>query len=96
MRVDQEIYSDDFWEALKERLAGKVDIQLGKNGVTDSFINEVKVRLRKQGVVKVRVLRSFRRSSGLDVREIAEEVAEKTGAVLYEVRGFTFILLRKG
>jgi len=94
MRVDKKISSKNLRERVKERLAGKVDVQLGKNGITEEFIREVKNRLEKHGVVKVRVLKSIRKTLGVEVEKLAEDIAEKTQSRLYEVRGFTFILIR--
>ena len=95
MRLGKEISDKNFEEKIKERIAGKVDVQLGKRGVTEAFIREVKSRLDKHGVVKIRVLKSFRRTFSVDVEEIAERVAEETQSKVYEVRGFTFILIKE-
>ncbi len=81
---------------IKERRRGKVDIQLGKSGLTEGFVNEVKRRLKKQGVVKIRILKSYLKSGENDRRVIARKVAELAGARLIEVRGNTFILALKG
>ncbi len=81
---------------IKERRRGKVDIQLGKSGLTEGFVNEVKRRLKKQGVVKIRILKSYLKSGENDRRSIARKVAELAGARLIEVRGNTFILALKG
>jgi RNA-binding protein len=92
MRVDKKISSKNLRERVKECLAGKVDVQLGKNGITEEFIREVKNRLEKHGVVKVRVLKSARKTLGVDVEKLAENIAERTRSQVCEVRGFTFIL----
>ncbi|MCY0860448.1 MAG: YhbY family RNA-binding protein [Sulfolobaceae archaeon] len=62
---------------------------MGKNGVTDGVINEIKRRLKEHKVVKVKI--------GIEVedrKKFAEEIANKVGAKLIEVRGFTFILVK--
>jgi len=74
---------------------GKIDVQLGKSGITETFIREVESRLKKQGVVKIRVLKSFRRMFNVDIERVAVEIAEKTSSRVYEVRGFTFILIKE-
>jgi len=94
MRVEEKIHDKNIEEEIRKRRAGKVDVQLGKNGITEGFIREVKNRLEKHGVVKIRILKSFRRISGMDRRDIARIVAEKTGARLLEVRGYTFTLVK--
>ncbi len=94
--MDEEVHDKNIKEKIKERKAGKTDLQLGKKGLTKGFINEVKKRLEKNGVVKIRILKSFIKSSMIDRREIARRVAELTGAKLIEVRGYTFILVSTG
>jgi len=94
MRVEEKIYDKNVREEIKKRVAGKVDLQLGKKGLTDSFLREVEERLKRQGVVKIRILKSYIRSSEKDRRGIAREVAEKVKARLIEVRGYTFIIAK--
>jgi len=94
MWVAEEIHDKNLEEEIRKRRAGKVDVQLGKKGITEEFIREVKNRLEKHGVVKIRILKSFRRITGMDRRDIARIVAEKTGAQLLEVRGYTFTLVK--
>jgi RNA-binding protein len=95
MRLEKKIHDkspEEIREEIRIRRAGKVDLQLGKNGPTPGFIEEVRNRLRRQGVVKIRILKSYIRSSGMDRREIARTIARLVGAKLIEVRGYTFIL----
>lgn len=97
VRMEEEVYDKNKIKSLiKERRRGKVDIQLGKSGLTEGFVNEVKRRLKKQGIVKIRILKSYLKSGENDRRSIARKVAELTGARLIEVRGNTFILALKG
>ncbi len=92
--MEEEVYDKNIKEEIKKRKAGKIDLQLGKHGITKGFIEEVKNRLEKHGVVKIRVLKSFARTSGIDRRSIARIIAEETGAKLIEVRGNTFIIAK--
>ncbi|MGB9827807.1 MAG: YhbY family RNA-binding protein [Thermosphaera sp.] len=93
--MDEEVRGEDFRERLKERRRGKVDIRIGKKGVTESLLEEVRRRLEKQGVVKVKVLKSARAEPGFNREEFAEEVARAVGGVLKEVKGYTFIIVKK-
>jgi len=68
-------------------------VQLGKSGVTDSFIDELKAQIKKKKTVKVRILRSAK--EGKDRRDIALDVAAKCGAVLSDMRGNTFVLSKR-
>lgn len=67
-----------------------VTLHVGKNGITYSLIEELREQIRTKRVVKVKMLRS---SGGR--KEVAAELAERTGAELVEVRGLTVILKRK-
>ncbi len=63
---------------------------IGKNGITDQVINEIKEQMKGKSAIKIRILRNAPASAV----EIAEEVASRTGFGLVEVRGRTAILRR--
>ncbi len=67
-------------------------IQIGKSGITDSLIHEIKIQVRRQKILKIKILKSARTT---DRDKIAKEVAEKTNSRLLDVRGNTFTLGRK-
>lgn len=67
-------------------------LQMGKAGLTDAFVDEVKNQLDKEDLIKVRLLRSAR--AGEDRKDLAEDLAEAAGAVLIEVKGHTVVLYR--
>lgn len=96
MRLGEKVSRESLKEKIKERVAGKVDVQLGKNGVTEGFIEEVKPRLEKHGVVKIRVLKSYRSGREVSVEELAARIAAAAGGRVYETRGFTIILVKTG
>lgn len=96
MWMEEEIH-DQGWQKSKineKKAQPRSDINIGKKGITDSIIREIMRRLEEEGVVKIRVLKSALIVSGLDRREFARMVARKTGALLVEVRGRTFILAK--
>jgi len=68
-------------------------VQLGKAGITDSFIEEVRDQVKKKKTVKVKILRSAKGEK--DREEIAAEVAKRCNAVLAYVRGNTFVLTKR-
>ena len=68
-------------------------VQLGKAGITDSFIEEVRDQVKKKKIVKVKILRSAKGEK--DRQEIAAEVAKRCNAVLADVRGNTFVLTKR-
>ncbi len=71
---------------------GPADVIIGKRGIWDGVLAEIRRRLEEKGVIKVRALRSAIKVTGLDRRELARVVAERVGAMLLDVRGRTFVL----
>ena len=67
-------------------------LNIGKNGVTDTLIEELSNQIKANRLVKVRVLKSA--EEGKDVKAIAEEIAVATRSTLIEVRGRTVVLYR--
>ena len=63
-----------------------VTINVGKRGLTESLINEINLQLEKRGVVKVKMLRSFRANRNKE--ELANEIASKVKGKLVDFRGF--------
>ena len=68
----------------------KPAIRIGKSGVTDAIISEIKLRLKKEKTIKIKTLKSARDKA--DRRTIAEDVAKKSNAKLMDIRGNTFTL----
>lgn len=69
------------------------DVRIGKNGVSEGVISEIKRRLKDKGYVKVKILKNAPEIDLMNRKEIAEIVAKKVGARLIDVRGRTFVLL---
>lgn len=67
-------------------------LNIGKNGVTDTLVEELNKQIKANRLVKVRVLKSA--EEGKDVKAIAEEIADATRSTLIEVRGRTVVLYR--
>ncbi len=72
-----------------------VVVRIGKRGVNQGVINEIRTVLKKKGAVKVKLLRNFR-SAGVDRHGFARELARMVGAELVGVRGFVIVLRRSG
>jgi RNA-binding protein len=66
-------------------------IAVGKNGVTEALAKETAAALLKHELIKVRVMQE----APVDRHDAAEELAAKTGAVLAQVLGRTFLLYRR-
>ena len=69
-----------------------VAFQVGKNGVTEGVVKELVARLEREPLVKVKLLKGAREDAS--TKEVAQGLAEKAGAVLVEVRGFTALFYR--
>jgi RNA-binding protein len=66
----------------------KPTIWIGKQGVTDTIIDEIRAQVRVRKVIKVKWLES----TGVDPQEVAGE----SGTNLLQVRGRTIVLGEKG
>ncbi len=69
----------------------KPTIHVGKDGVTDSLIEEVKLQVKTRKVVKIRLLPA----SGEEKDVIAKDISERSGAVLVDVRGSIVLLTQQ-
>ena len=68
------------------------DIRIGKNGLTESTIKEIKKQLNKKKLIKVKLLRAF--ISDKNKKEVAKEIAEKTSSNLIYMVGFVIVLYK--
>ena len=67
-------------------------IRIGKNGLTESTIKEIKKQLNKKKLIKVKLLRAF--ISDKNKKEVAKEIAEKTSSQLIYIVGFVVVLYK--
>ena len=65
--------------------------QIGKGGISETLIQQVKDALRKRELIKLHVLDNC----PMDAREAAAELAEATGAEVVQVIGSRFVLYRR-
>ncbi|ODS41845.1 MAG: hypothetical protein MSIBF_00305 [Candidatus Altiarchaeales archaeon IMC4] len=68
----------------------KPAVMIGKNGVTETVISEIRLQIAKNRKIKVKILGSAK--EGTTCKEIAEEVAGLTRTKLVDVRGNTFVI----
>ena len=66
-------------------------LQVGKSGVTENTVKQVRDALEARELIKLRTLETCPTSS----RETAEEIAEKTGADVVQVIGTRFVLYKE-
>jgi RNA-binding protein len=72
------------------KMGSEIDptVHVGKEGLTEGIVLEVKAQLKRAKLIKVRVLPA----ADQDKDEVAEELAARTGAKVVETRGFTVLL----
>lgn len=67
-------------------------IQLGKNGITDNFINTLKEHFAKHTTVKVSVLKSGTRDKK-ELKKMSEEILDNLGEnFTVKIIGYTLVL----
>lgn len=71
-----------------EAQALKATVHVGKDGVTQTVVDEIMRQLKKNKLVKARLLPSVESDRG----EVAQSLAKATGSTLIEVRGRTVVL----
>jgi RNA-binding protein len=76
--------------AKAQSLPAKMNI--GKSGLTEGVVEEVRRQLEEDRLLKVKLLASAREEASREA--LAQELAERTGAELVEVRGNTAVLWR--
>ena len=74
---------------IREVLQGRADAQIGKKGLSFSFIENIRSLLESHKIIKVKVLQMMSKE---EVLEIAKKLSESTNSVVMEIRGRTFIL----
>lgn len=71
----------------------KPAVRVGKQGPTEGVVEEVAKRLKRTGIVKVKVLKSCLKNYSCE--DVAEKLSSYTGAAIGEIRGHTFVLFKK-
>ncbi|MFX0064071.1 MAG: YhbY family RNA-binding protein [Candidatus Hermodarchaeota archaeon] len=84
--------NEDFQNLLKNVTHGKALVTIGKNGITKTVREELKLQLDKKGIVKVKILRSCLIQ---DYDAALKKLAEETSSLLYKQLGRTGIFINK-
>lgn len=69
----------------------KPTTQIGKDGITDSFLDQLEDQLRTREIVKVTILES----AGLDTKEAANAICESIRAEFVQSIGSKFTLYKR-
>lgn len=76
---------------IMNRSLSTITISIGKSGVKESVIDEIKRQLKAREVVKIR----FSRSISEDKKNHIKEIIEKTNSKLVDLRGNVAVLFKK-
>lgn len=66
-------------------------INAGKKGLTENLISEINFQLEKHGIVKVKMLRSFRDK---DRKQLVEEISSRVKGKPVSLKGFVITFKR--
>tara|TARA_Y100000310_G_C20683467_1_gene817493 strand:- start:1313 stop:1567 length:255 start_codon:yes stop_codon:yes gene_type:complete len=66
---------------------------LGKGGLTDNIIKDLKQHLKNKKLIKVKLLKSF--VEGKNKKDLFNEIAERTDSELVHKIGFVIVLEKK-
>jgi len=83
-------------EVYKKVLLGEPHCILGKkcsSGITEEFIVHVLNLLKRYRIIKVKALKSV--ANKANIKDIANQVSERSNSYLLDLRGRTFILSKK-
>ncbi len=65
-------------------------LRIGKNGLTEGMINEIKLQLKKRKLIKIKLLKSFVQDK--DKKLLVQEIAHSTNSEIIESVGFILVL----
>ncbi|MBU3902580.1 MAG: YhbY family RNA-binding protein [Candidatus Thermoplasmatota archaeon] len=65
-------------------------LRIGKNGVTENIINDIKILVKKKKNVKIKVLRSALNSATMD--QIADKIVEEANLKIVQLRGHSVVV----
>ncbi|HEA70757.1 hypothetical protein LCGC14_0474740 [marine sediment metagenome] len=80
----------DYQEEFRKTLVTPPHCILGKNGITDEFIDHVIKLLKKYKVIKIKALKTIATRS--NIKKLAIEISKLTNSHLLDLRGKSFIL----
>ncbi len=68
-------------------------VRIGKKGITDSTIQEIKKQLEKRKLVKIKFLRNF--IADKDRKQVSQELVNQTDAELIDTVGLIVVLKKR-
>jgi len=80
------------WYVKNQLATASPTILIGKAGVTQQCLNEIKKQLDKNKMVKAKLLKTA--LAGKETKALVMDIAQKTESTLVEIRGHTFMLYK--
>lgn len=68
-------------------------VWIGKNGFNEEVFKEIELQLKKKELVKIKLVKSFIEEK--NKKEVAEDIALKTGAQIIDLVGFMLTIYKK-
>ena len=68
-------------------------VRIGKSGLTDSIVDEIKKHVKKKKLIKIKMLPSF--IEGKNKAKVIAEIVKKTDTTLIHKVGFVVVLSKK-
>lgn len=65
-------------------------IRIGKSGITESQIKEIKKQLKARKIIKIKLLKQFIESN--NKKQAIEQIAKKTNSEIIQIVGFTCVI----
>jgi RNA-binding protein len=84
---------DDTSELKARAMAIEPIVRIGKSGLSESVVSEIKKQLKQKKLIKIKMLKSFIGSN--DKKDAARQIAERTGSRLVHRVGFVVVLAEK-
>ena len=78
-------------ELMRRALELKPTVHVGKDGLKDSVYTEVSDQLKKNRLIKIKVLEN----ADSDTKEVTETIAAQVGGVVVDVRGGVVVMTDK-
>ena len=78
-------------ELMRRALEINPTVHVGKDRLKDSLYEEIKAQIKKNRLIKLKVLTN----ADSETKEVADAIAENTGSVVVDVRGSIVLLTDK-
>jgi RNA-binding protein YhbY len=93
--MEETISYEEKKNLIKKANAVPINVRVGKMGISPELIAEIVHHLKRDGLVKVKILKNYMEEKSRF--EMAETIAVRTGSLLLDVKGFVALFyLRKG